>query len=265
MKRKILFFDIDGTILPEYPNPIPDSTIKALRMAQANGHLTIINTGRTAYVLPPEILELNFDGYICGCGSNLYYHGEELLYSHIPHDLCMDILEKTRAHRIYTCFEARDKIYLDSGHHKYPPAFQSFLDDQGGTDIATMSQEELASLIFDKMYLQISSPQAGQEFLDYCKNYFTVIDRGDDEYELIQPQYSKATGIRFFAEKLGLSLDDCYAFGDSNNDLPMLQCVKHSVAMGNATPDILPYCSYQTTDILEDGIYNALRHFGLIG
>jgi len=34
--------------------------------------------------------------------------------------------------------------------------------------------------------------------------------------------------------------------------------------MGNSMESILPYCSYKTTDIKEDGIYNALVYFGII-
>jgi len=44
----------------------------------------------------------------------------------------------------------------------------------------------------------------------------------------------------------------------------MLKAVKNSVAMGNSMESILPYCSYKTTDIKEDGIYNALVYFGII-
>ena len=57
---------------------------------------------------------------------------------------------------------------------------------------------------------------------------------------------------------------DAYAFGDSTNDLPMLKYAKTSIAMGNSNPLILPYCTYQTTPIEEDGIANALKHFHLI-
>lgn len=82
--------------------------------------------------------------------------------------------------------------------------------------------------------------------------------------EIIQKDYSKATAIQFMCDYLNLSLDDCYVIGDSTNDLSMLQYVRHSIAMGNSTPEILPYCEYVTTDIMEDGIANALKHYGLI-
>ena len=82
--------------------------------------------------------------------------------------------------------------------------------------------------------------------------------------EIIQKDYSKATAIQFMCDYLNLSLDDCYVIGDSTNDLSMLQYVRHSIAMGNSTPEILPYCEYVTTDIMEDGIANALKHYELI-
>lgn len=62
----------------------------------------------------------------------------------------------------------------------------------------------------------------------------------------------------------GLSLDDCYVIGDSMNDLPMLDYVQHSILMGNGTPSLRSHVEYVTTDILDDGIENALVHYNLI-
>ena len=60
------------------------------------------------------------------------------------------------------------------------------------------------------------------------------------------------------------ALEDCYAVGDSENDLSMLSHVRHSIAMGNAEAAVKSACSYVTTPVGEDGIRNALAHFGLI-
>ena len=48
------------------------------------------------------------------------------------------------------------------------------------------------------------------------------------------------------------------------NDIPMLRLSPYSVAMGNAEEDVKNSASYVTTDIDDDGIYNALTHFNLI-
>ncbi len=96
---------------------------------------------------------------------------------------------------------------------------------------------------------------------------------------MIQKGYSKATGIRFLCEYLGKSIEDCYVFGDSENDRAMLEAVPNSIAMGNSQESIKSTCSiamgnsqesikstcsYVTADIEEDGIYKAMKHFGLI-
>ena len=46
MNRKLIFFDIDGTIIPEDTGVIPESTKEAIKKAKENGHLVFINTGR---------------------------------------------------------------------------------------------------------------------------------------------------------------------------------------------------------------------------
>ena len=74
--RKILFFDIDGTLLSHRTLTIPESAKRAVRKAKENGHLIFINTGRTISVINKEIKDLGFDGYICGCGSYIEVDGE---------------------------------------------------------------------------------------------------------------------------------------------------------------------------------------------
>lgn len=55
-----------------------------------------------------------------------------------------------------------------------------------------------------------------------------------------------------------------FAFGDSENDLPMMRVVDHPVAMGNALDSVKQAASYVTASVQEDGVPAALRHFGLI-
>ena len=54
------------------------------------------------------------------------------------------------------------------------------------------------------------------------------------------------------------------AIGDGENDLEMLKQCKNSVAMGNAINEVKEIASYITSDINEDGIYNAFKKFNII-
>jgi hydroxymethylpyrimidine pyrophosphatase-like HAD family hydrolase len=48
------------------------------------------------------------------------------------------------------------------------------------------------------------------------------------------------------------------------NDIDMIRFARHSIAMGNATEKIKEEAEFVTTDLDKDGIYNGLKHYGLI-
>ena len=66
--------------------------------------------------------------------------------------------------------------------------------------------------------------------------------------------------IRFF----GIELEDTMAFGDGGNDISMLRHAAIGVAMGQAKEDVKAAADYITTPVDEDGISNAMKHFGII-
>lgn len=74
----------------------------------------------------------------------------------------------------------------------------------------------------------------------------------------------KDAGIEAFLCSNDLTVADAFAFGDAENDIEMLQFVGTGVAMGNAMDDVKAVADYVTTNDCDDGIVNALKHFGLI-
>ena len=81
---------------------------------------------------------------------------------------------------------------------------------------------------------------------------------------MIPVDCSKAAGIDLIREAAGASLADCYAFGDSTNDLAMLTHVPNSVAMGNAPDEVKKKCAFIADRPENDGIGKALISLGLI-
>ena len=65
-------------------------------------------------------------------------------------------------------------------------------------------------------------------------------------------------------EHFGFDLSESMAFGDGENDLPMLRHAHIGVAMGNADEFVKKQADYVTDSVDEDGILTALKHFELI-
>ena len=111
--KKILFFDIDGTLLTPHPFKVPESTSRALTKAHENGHLLFINTGRTKVMMPSALSELHFDGYIYGCGTHIYMDNKLLFFRTVPNLLCKETVDLLRKCKIEAIFESNTEILYD--------------------------------------------------------------------------------------------------------------------------------------------------------
>ncbi|VTS26206.1 putative hydrolase [Streptococcus pseudoporcinus] len=54
MTRKIIFLDVDGTLL-DYENKLPKSAVYAIRQAREKGHLIYVCTGRSRAEIQRDI------------------------------------------------------------------------------------------------------------------------------------------------------------------------------------------------------------------
>ena len=74
----------------------------------------------------------------------------------------------------------------------------------------------------------------------------------------------KGKGLHAMADYLGLNIDETMAFGDGGNDISIVREAGTGVAMGNAGDNLKQVADYITTHVDEDGVKNALLHFGVI-
>ena len=271
MNRKLLFFDIDGTLLAGgIPGYIPDSAIESLKQAQANGHYIFINSGRTYGFMPEAIKEFPFDGYVCGCGTEVIFHGKTIYHHELDDDVKHNMEDILTECKIQAVYEGRKSCYFQ--REETTKIFAPIITIRNSYAQTNLDHPirffDDPVLDFDKFVILTDNNSNVDLFHEKIKENFDFIIR-EEMYpygfqEIVPKGCSKAGGIDFIIEYLGESLDDCYVFGDSTNDLSMLTHVKNSIAMGNSYPEVLGNTSYVTTPIDRDGIKNALKHFKLI-
>ena len=74
MDRKLIFLDIDGTLVDAFAKPT-ERVVEALRKARENGHLLFLCTGRSMPLIASDIWEIGFDGVIASAGGHIEVGG----------------------------------------------------------------------------------------------------------------------------------------------------------------------------------------------
>lgn len=271
---KLLFFDIDGTILSDRTYKIPESAIEAIRLAKENGHKCFLCTGRS-YGMTKEVSEAGIKDAIITNGMGVIMDDKPLILHTIPKQIVkktLDLIDEMKGG-----YQIIDWQYGYQNPVNYEKSEQSFLSrfpdvdpeyffnkkgmkplrEYIGSDIlkidVTLNSEEDAKRFDEALDPLLEMTWAG----GYTNN---TANAG----ELVSKGFSKGTGIRELCEHLNVPIEETVGFGDSTNDLGMLEAVGISVAMGNAPENVKQYADYVTDDIDEDGLYKAMKHLGLI-
>ena len=260
----LLFFDIDGTLLTlDDKHILPDSAKAALLKAKENGHKIFINTGRVKTAIDRHLLEFGFDGVVCGCGTYIEYEGKEIFHNTLTKEQCVFYASLLHEYKFQTMFEGKERLFIDGeyGPGSFLEYIYSYFSKNTEHPIEEMTHPDF---IFDKFTTAFFPESDTDAFYETFSKDFNLIPHFGSVYEVVPKCFSKATGIQRVVDFLGADLSDCYAFGDSINDMEMLKYVPHSVGMGNSVEEVFSVVEYRTADILEDGIEKALLHYELI-
>ena len=262
---KLLFFDIDGTIFDD-DRRLPDSVIPSMKEARGKGCRLFLNTGRTLCNMDRRLNTLPLDGMVTGCGSRVTCGNETLFSLEYGAEDSLKIRDIVLQSGIPAVYECDTAMYFDPEGKEHPalPRFREFAVWQGiFREIAADDPEFRAVKMF--AFSEKEAPLRKMlEALGRSGYGYDPIFRGNGGWEIVPSGCSKATGIEAVRKHFGVPLEGCYAFGDSNNDLTMLDHVRFSIAMGNAPEEVRRHCLYVTEKPERDGIRKALIHFGLI-
>ncbi len=285
--KKYIFFDIDGTVLPANGR-IPKSTKKALKLAQQNGHEVFLNTGRCRPIIPQKLLDLNFDGLVCGTGTYAEYKGKVVfrnVFSESQVNKVLDfsikykvpIIMSTNTECVATASDTAKYIALftdgelDSSDFKSAKDLERspFLDSMRPYIIDEDKESYFKNFKDISDFVYIESPFSVDEvnqMLGADLNAERASFKNPDDFsgEITLSKFNKSTGIKDILTVIGGDVKDSIAVGDGYNDVAMLKGAALSIAMGNSPDDVKDIADYVTDDINSDGVYNALKHYKII-
>ena len=260
----VVFFDIDGTIVDDASQILPESAVRAVEKLKENGHLAVVNTGRPFSHIDPRVRAMAFGGWICGCGMEIQLSGQTLSARHPAPELCRYVRDTVRACKMQVLYETAEGEILTDGVFSVHPAAVGEAGRMRAKGFAVREIDSQPQPRFMKFVTFDAQDSEREEFLRRMEPYFTCIDRGGTMLEMMEKGCTKAGGMEELLRHLGMAKADTLAIGDSTNDLPMFRAAGHTACMGGGMEELKKEAEFVTDTVLNDGIEKALRHFGLI-
>ncbi|MBM4764351.1 Cof-type HAD-IIB family hydrolase [Bacillus sp. B15-48] len=254
---KIVFFDIDGTLLNQEKN-LPVSTKEAIFELKKRGIYVAIATGRAPFMFEELREELEIESFVSFNGQYVVYENE-VIYQQALNQLELEKLAKQSEINGHPLVFMNEKTMKASvPHHNYI--------EECLAGLGFPHPVEEREFFRGKRILQTLIFCEEQEEKFYSQQYqdFKFIRWHQFSADILPGAGSKAIGIQKLIERLGFKLDDVYAFGDGLNDIEMIQTVGTGVAMGNAVDSLKKYADHVTADVSNEGIWKGLKTLDLI-
>ncbi|MBB6671543.1 Cof-type HAD-IIB family hydrolase [Cohnella nanjingensis] len=257
MAYKIVFFDIDGTLLDE-EKQVPQDAAEAIRALKANGIEPVIATGRAPYFFKPLAEQLGIDSFVSLNGAYVVYKGKEVHQRHIPMTDLEQLVRLAEGRGHALVFQGKESFHTNQAEHAAVFASVNSLKvDQPGYNPDFWRSEGIYQVFLhcerheEQGYIE-TLPDL--RFIRWHANAMDVLPRTG----------SKAEGIQALLDALRLTPADAVAFGDGLNDKEMLKLVGLGIAMGNSNEELLPFADYVTSNVDEGGVRNGLVYAGCI-
>ncbi len=249
-------FDNDSTLFDHGSHRVHEETIDVLRKLKDKGYILALNTSRSYAEMeniPKQLLDL-MDVLILINGAYIVKDGQ----------VEISCLEEADVNLFIDFFEKHDVTYR-------------YCTKDGGGYLNREDEEHAA--IFERLYgmRPAAKKYEGEEVLQLLY-YATgalreeIMSLSDhNEYSIlniageISPKgKNKGEAMIDVAASYGIAPEKICAFGDSGNDIEMLKMAGLGIAMGNATRECKKAADYVTAPVNEEGISEALLHFGFL-
>ena len=261
MQYQLLASDFDNTLVPfGDPKPRP-AVVKAVKKLQAAGGRFVLSTGRGYCVVRKEQLGgIRFDYAITCNGACVVDKNGTIVAEHpLTNEEMYALVDFCEDYNYPLQFNYRDAYYA---YCEYD-ALKGFYDAMPKSGLTCLDGEDQDRHLIDMPHAAfvVMPPQElahfNEKFGHLNLHFMQVGGVGKDGwccYDVVRGGMDKGVGLADLCEKIGLTLADAVAAGDSANDVGMLKVAGLGCCMSNGTPDAKAAADRVIGDVREDGL-----------
>ena len=245
---KIIFFDIDGTLIAMDQDTISEKTLEALKRLQEKGVKLCLATGRGP-MLVPHFEGVEFDAFLTYNGSYCYDHEGTLYRNCIPSKDIETIVNNAVKIGRPVALATKDRM---AANGKDQDLIDYYAFGNAEVEVAKDFEEVKKETVY-----QVLMGARKEEYQDILKGVQAaeITAWWNRAVDIIPINAGKGIGIEKVLKYYGIEKSQSMAFGDGNNDIEMLKAVGNGIAMGNASDDLKAVADEICGDVSEDGIY----------
>ena len=254
MQYQLLASDFDNTLVPFGEAKPRPAVVKAVKKLQAAGGRFVLSTGRGYCVVHKEQLGgIRFDYAITCNGACVVDKNGTIVAEHpLTNEEMYALVDFCEDYNYPLQFNYRDAYYA---YCEYD-ALKGFYDAMPKSGLTCLDGEDQDRHLIDMPHAAfvVMPPQElahfNEKFGHLNLHFMQVGGVGKDGwccYDVVRGGMDKGVGLADLCEKIGLTLADAVAAGDSANDVGMLKAAGLGCCMSNGTP-----CLLYTSDAADE-------------
>ncbi|PZO96721.1 HAD-IIB family hydrolase [Streptococcus halichoeri] len=279
MTIKAVFFDIDGTLLNDRKN-VQKTTQQAIQSLKKQGIMVGLATSRGPAFVQPFLENLGLDFAVTYNGQYILTRDKILYQNQLPKSLIYKIIryasDVKKEVSLGTASGLSGSRIIDMGTSPFGQLISSIVPKKMVRTVESSFKHLIRRIkpqsfnnlvtIMRKPIYQIVMVASAEETKEITEKFPHIKITRSSPYsiDMISVGQSKVKGIERLGQMFGFDLSEVMAFGDSDNDLEMLSGVGVGVAMGNSDAAVKEGAHFITASNNNDGISQALAHYGLI-
>lgn len=263
---RLIATDLDDTLLDASAG-LTARTQRALDAAMALGCGITLSSGRMIEATLPFARKIGVNApMLLYNGAMIYDHNtDETLYApRIAYETALGIVKLVEAEGYYI------QLYPGVGYYcseiiDYTRAYARQINVPATPVHMPMAQWLEGHPSDMQKMLIIDTPEGADRIQAVLREAFphgACYLKSKAHYLEIAPEgVDKGQSLRFLAEHLGLTPDEVMAFGDGQNDVPMLEYAGAGYAMANACPQALACTPRVAPPNTEDGVAQVIEGY----